>query len=178
MLSWSRTYRDVDGERVEGTWRPIFIHNGPTYFLADLLIFADGSIHCWEWVNLEGLRDKLKSGWVATTLESGAEASAHHLASWKFAKPQIWISAEQLLGEVADDIDRLNNRPDSTGRCLLALDQFLACRSEADRLALRASYPRTPSTVCAWRHGRPGLAVARTADRHRRRGRTCAQPHT
>jgi predicted NAD-dependent protein-ADP-ribosyltransferase YbiA (DUF1768 family) len=140
----NRTYREVDGERIEGTWRPIFIRNGSDYFLDDLFIYADGAIWCWEWVDLDGLRQKLDSGWVATWLEPGAQASAHHLGSWRFADPQVWVFADELLGEVADEIDRLNGRPDSTQRCLQALDRFLETRSESDRDALRAAYQAIP----------------------------------
>ncbi|MEZ0077143.1 NADAR family protein [Planotetraspora sp. GP83] len=143
-MSRNRTYRDVDGERIEGTWRPIFIRNGSSYFLSELKIYADGAIWCWEWVDLDGLREKLRSGWVATKLEPGGQASAHHLATWRFDDPQVWITAEDLLGEVADEIDRLNDRPDSTGRCLLALERFLQTRAEADRVALRATYQAIP----------------------------------
>jgi predicted NAD-dependent protein-ADP-ribosyltransferase YbiA (DUF1768 family) len=140
----NRTYREVDGERIEGTWRPVFIRNGSTYFLTDLLIYADGAIWCWEWVDLDGLRQKLDSGRVATHLEPGAEASAHDLASWRFTDPQTWVFADDLLGEVADEIDRLNGRPDSTDRCLQALDRFLETRSEPDRDVLRDAYRAIP----------------------------------
>jgi predicted NAD-dependent protein-ADP-ribosyltransferase YbiA (DUF1768 family) len=144
MVLDRRTYRIIDGERIEGTWRPIFIRNGSSYFLADLLIFADGAINCWDWVDLDGLREKLDSGWVATELEAGADASAHHLASWRFDGPEVWVTAEELLGEVADEIDRLNDRPDSTGRCLQALDRYLETRAEPDRHAMRAAYLGIP----------------------------------
>lgn len=66
------TYRDVDGRRIEGTWRPIFIKNGGTHHLADLKIYADGQIDCWGMVDLQGFSEKLRSGWVATSLPSGA----------------------------------------------------------------------------------------------------------
>ncbi|GIE82386.1 hypothetical protein Aph02nite_83360 [Actinoplanes philippinensis] len=141
------TYRSVGDERIAGTWRPIFIRNGDTYFLTDLFIFADGQIDCWGWTDLDGLREQLASGRIATGAEAGAQAAADHLAMWHFADPQRWLSAENLLGEVADQIDELNGRPDSTGRCLQALDRFLASRSEDDREALRAAYLRMPVTV-------------------------------
>lgn len=140
-----KTYRVVDGEQIEGTWRPIFIRNGPAYFLTDLLIFADGALNCWDWVDLDGLREKLESGWVATHLEPAVQASAHHLASWRFDEPQMWVTAEELLGEVADEIDQLNGRPDSTDRCMRALDRYLETRTEADRQALRVSYLAVPA---------------------------------
>ncbi|WP_213001537.1 NADAR family protein [Winogradskya consettensis] len=147
MALGKRTYRVVDGERIEGTWRHVFIRNGGTYFLSDLLVFADGAISCWEWVDLDGLREKLASGWVATSLEAGAEASAHHLAGWRFEEPQMYVDAEELLGEVADEIDELNGRPDSTQRCTMALDTYLASRAEADREALRVAYLGMPAHI-------------------------------
>ncbi len=60
-----RISREVDGERVEGVTRPVFIRNGRDYYLTDLEICADGSIFCWEWVDLTGLKAKLASGWEA-----------------------------------------------------------------------------------------------------------------
>jgi len=136
--------RDVEGERVDGVTRPVFIRNGGNYYLTDLEIYADGSIFCWEWVDLAGLKAKLASGWVATSLEAGARASAHHLASWRFDEPQSWMKPQWLLGEVADEIDKLNGRPDSTGRCLVVLDRYLQSRSEEDRTALSAAYEAIP----------------------------------
>ena len=140
----ARTFRLVDGEQIEGTTRPVFIRNGGTYFLTELRVFADGVIDCWDFVDLNGLREKLRAGWVATSLEPGARASAHHLASWRFSEPQMWVTAEQLLAEVADDIDTLNGRPDSTRRCQLALERYLKSRSEQDRIALREAYEAIP----------------------------------
>ncbi|HEY2793086.1 MAG TPA: hypothetical protein VGJ28_12040 [Micromonosporaceae bacterium] len=84
MASNRRTYRDVNGVRVEGTWRPVFIRNGSTYFLTDLLIYADGVIDCWEATDLAGLAEKLRTGSVAISVEDNGYASAHALASWRF----------------------------------------------------------------------------------------------
>ncbi|GAB3956328.1 hypothetical protein GCM10027614_68200 [Micromonospora vulcania] len=48
------------------------------------------------------------------------------------------------MGEAADEIDRLNGRPDSVGRCLQAVDDYLADRSEANRLLIRERYLAIP----------------------------------
>ena len=138
-----RIYRVEDGRRIEGVARPVFIHNF-TYHLTDLRVFADGLIDCWEWVDLEGLREKLECGWVVTEVPEGGEISAFELGRWKAADPMFGLTAEMLLGEVADDIERLNGRPDSTDRCLAALDRYLESRDEADRLALREAYLAIP----------------------------------
>jgi hypothetical protein len=59
----------------------------------------------------------------------------------------MWVTAEELLGEVADEIDQLNDRPDSTDRCLQALDRYLETRTATDRQALRAAYLAVPAHV-------------------------------
>ncbi|XVQ11386.1 NADAR family protein [Spirillospora sp. CA-255316] len=142
-MTRNRTYRIVDGERIEGTWRPVFVHNFD-YHLTDLKIFADGAIWCWEWLDLDGLRAKLESGRIATAIEPGARASAHHVGAWRFDDFRTSLTPEMLLGEVADEIDRLNDRPDSTGRCRQALDRYLETRTEEDRQALRTAYLDIP----------------------------------
>ncbi|MUN35591.1 NADAR family protein [Actinomadura litoris] len=138
-----RIYRVADGRRIEGVTRPVFIHNF-SYHLTGLQIYADGAIHCWEWVDLDGLRRKLDSGWVVTEVPEGAEVSAFELGRWKTAEASFGLTAEMLLGEVADDIERLNDRPDSTDRCLTRLDRYLATRDEDDRRALREAYLAIP----------------------------------
>ena len=144
MVVWRRTWRAVDGERIEGTWRHAFIRNGGTYHLSDLMIYADGMVDCWGLVTLDEFATKLASGWVATEPADGARASAHHLAVWKFAEPQTWLTPEMLLGEVRDDIDRLNGRPDSTDRCLAALEVFRDQPTEDHRAVLRQAYEAIP----------------------------------
>ncbi len=141
----NRTYRLTDdGEHVEGTWRHVFIHNGPSYFLTDLKIYADGLIDCWGLVNLEEFKEKVRSGWVATTLADGGEASAHHLASWKFSNPHV-IGRDELIREVEDTIAELQGAPSSADRFNIALDSYLASRSEEERTSLRAAYQAIPS---------------------------------
>lgn len=146
MTRYHRTYRKVDGQRIEGTWRHVFTRNMDTYFLTDLVIYADGAIDCGTGglTDLNGLAEQLRCNRVATTLEDGARASAHHLAGWRFTEPRSAISPKMLLGEVADEIDRLNDRPDSTGRCLQAVTTYLADPTEDNRCTVRERYLAIP----------------------------------
>ncbi|GGQ03736.1 hypothetical protein GCM10010266_29070 [Streptomyces griseomycini] len=139
------TYRTVDGIRVPGTWRHVFIRN-VRHHLTDLFIYADGLVDCWGLVTLEEFEGKLRSGWVATELPEGAEASAFELATWKFGEPRTWLTPETLVAEIRDTIDQLNGRPDSTDRCLAAVDAFLADRTEEKRAAARDAYFAIPRT--------------------------------
>nr|WP_328891558.1 NADAR family protein [Streptomyces sp. NBC_00316] len=81
---------------------------------------------------------------MATTLPDGAEASAHGLARWKFSEPRSLLTPDVLVAEVRDTIDQLNGRPDSTGRCLAAIDAFLADRTEGNRTAARTAFLAIP----------------------------------
>ncbi|MFI6350363.1 NADAR family protein [Streptomyces sp. NPDC050560] len=146
MIGNRSTHRMADGVRVPGTWRHGFICNGGSYFLTDLFIYADGLVDCWGLVTVEEFEEKLRSGWVATELPEGARVSAHDLASWRFGDPHTWLTPELWVAEVRDTIDELNGRPDSTGRCLAALDVFLADRTEENRAAARAAYLAIPQT--------------------------------
>lgn len=144
MPDWNRTYRILDdGERIEGTWRHVFIKNGRTYFLADLKVYADGLIDCWGLVDIDGFREKVRQGWVATTLAEHGEARAHHLGQWRFEHPHC-ITATQLIAEVEDTLAELQGRPGSSQRFGEVLESFLADQSDANRSALRAAYHAIP----------------------------------
>ncbi|MBE1876607.1 NADAR family protein [Myceligenerans pegani] len=139
-----RTSREVDGQTISGVTRIAFIRNGGTYFVTDLVIYADGIIDCWGLVDLEEFERKVASGWVATTLEEGAHASAHHVGSWTFAQPRSWVTPEGLIGEVRDQVDSLAGRPDSTSRCRAAIGAFLDDPTTARRRALLDAYLAVP----------------------------------
>ncbi|MFD0023250.1 NADAR family protein [Streptomyces sp. NPDC058382] len=146
MIGNRITHRTADGIRIPGTWRHAFICNGGTFFLTDLFIYADGLIDCWGLVTLDEFERKLRSGWVATELPDGARASAHDLAAWTFHEPRVRFTPELLLAEVRDTVDQLNGRPDSTARCMAAVDTFLADRTEENRAAARGAYLAIPVT--------------------------------
>ncbi|TWF84337.1 NADAR family protein [Streptomyces capillispiralis] len=145
MIGNRITYRTADGVRVPGTWRHAFLRNFD-YHLIDLFIYADGLVDCWGLVTLEEFEKQVRSGRVATELPEGAEASAHQLARWTFGPSRTWLTPEILVAEIRDTIDRLNRRPDSTERCLAAVDAFLADPTEERRDAAREAYLAVPVT--------------------------------
>ncbi|HEX6800630.1 MAG TPA: NADAR family protein [Ktedonobacterales bacterium] len=140
----NRTYRLVDGERVEGSWRHVFINNGGLYFLADLKVYADGMIDCWGLVDLATFRQKVASGWVATTYVQGAYANVHQLVTWHFDQPESWLTPQQLIAEVADEIEHLAGRPTSEDRCLAVLETYLDDPTDEHLAALRDAYFSVP----------------------------------
>jgi hypothetical protein len=141
-----RTFRDTDGARVAGVWRPVFTRFGDAYVLSDLIIYADGAIDCGTvgLTDLDGLREELRCGRVATELEDGALVHAHLVGTWRFAEPSAEVDADMLIGEVIDEIDRLNDRPDSVQRCQQALTTYLDDPTEDNRLGLLDHFAAVP----------------------------------
>jgi ribA/ribD-fused uncharacterized protein len=145
MPPGKRTYR-IDGEeRIEGTWRHVFIHNGPAFYLADLIVYADGAVDCWGLVPFPTFVEKVRNGWVATNIPDGAAGSAHHVGAWTFTNPRNAVSPEMLIGEVADEIAQLQGQPTSDRRCEAALDTYLSEPTEENRVRLAAAYEEIPA---------------------------------
>lgn len=139
-----RIYRIVDGEQIPGKSRYVFVNNGGTYFLANLTVYADSIIDCWGLMSFEELKTKLASGSITTEPPENGEASAHDLARWRFAEPRSTVDADMLVSDLLDVVDRLNRRPDSAARCHQLIDQYLADRTEENRLAIREAYFAIP----------------------------------
>lgn len=144
----NRTYRIADGEQIEGRWRYIFIKNGDTYFLNHLSVYADGIIQCGlDLLDFAAFQQKVASGWIATTFAQGARASAHLLVSWNFDQPRAWVTPQQLIDEVADEIEHLAGRLTSEDRCMLALGRYLEEQTDEHLAALREAYLAVPEHV-------------------------------
>jgi ribA/ribD-fused uncharacterized protein len=144
MSYFNRTYRIADGERIEGSWRHIFIKNGNTYFLTDLEVYADGMVDCWGLIDFATFQQKVKSGWVATTFAQGVRASVHHLVTWQFDQPASWVSPQDLIAEVGDEIERLAGRPTLEERLDETLDRYLDDPTGENLVALREAYFAVP----------------------------------
>lgn len=67
---------------VEGTTIPGIINNGGHYFYIHVDVYEDGMVNCWELVDLNGLREKLKSGWLTPSMPTGETLSVHGLGNY------------------------------------------------------------------------------------------------
>lgn len=143
-MTAARVYRHTDGERVEGTWRHVFVRDADSYVLADLIVYADGLLDCQGPLSLDELRDKVTDGTITTSPVHGGRGSDAELGEWRFGYPVSRVSPADLLAEVADRVEELNGRPDSRRRCLDVIRAYLGNRTEANRLAVRAAYLAIP----------------------------------
>ena len=144
MSGMNRTWRDADGERIEGSWRQVFTRSGDQYTLTDLVVYADAMVQCKRLMTITELCWSLASGRIVTEVPEGALVVAHDLSSWRVAEPHCTISPEELLGEINDKIAVLNGGDTSVDRCYALVETYLAERTEENREALRAAYEAIP----------------------------------
>jgi predicted NAD-dependent protein-ADP-ribosyltransferase YbiA (DUF1768 family) len=146
MVGGRITHRTVDEQRIDGVCRRVFLRRDDGYALTDLVVYADGAVECGgpALIDVERLKQRLHTGDVAATPPDGARVSIVQVAEWRVTDVRAYLDADLLLGDVADDLDRLNRRPDSYRRCLQALRVYLADPSEANRVVLRERYLGIP----------------------------------
>ncbi|HEY9368735.1 NADAR family protein [Streptomyces sp.] len=144
-MSKQNIVRLVDGERIPGLSRPAFLRNGDHHYLVQLGVYADGLIDCWGLLTLEEFDADVRRGRIVTRFEEGARAAVYETVEWEFGTVLSNIlTPESLLAEIRDDIDDLNDRPDSTARAWRAVHAFRAEPTEERRAALRAAYEEIP----------------------------------
>ena len=94
--------------KVEGVVTPAFIHNGPTYFLIRLPVYADGLVDAWELVDQPLFEEKLRSGWVTPSAPDGEEVSVHGLGAWTITHGTWSLSPNGLADRVKGLVRQLN----------------------------------------------------------------------
>lgn len=144
MRPGKRIYRKEDGVQIPGVSLPAFLHNGGIYTLFDIIVFKDGVIDCLELLSFEEFRERVESGWIVTTLPEGARIDISLLAQCQVTGVHSFVREEEFVKEVADEIERLNDRPTTIDRCRVAYTQYNADPSEETRLALKEAYEAIP----------------------------------
>ena len=136
--------RKVGDKIIIGKSLPAFIHNGGTYFLAQVEVYQDGQIQCWGYVTFEEFEQKVRSGWVVTTLPEGAEVHIHHLAAFKARDVFNFVEEVDLIKEVKDLLEQFNGYPSLSEKCLRAFLRYLENPTESNRAELREAYMAVP----------------------------------
>lgn len=136
-------YREENGQIILGKAYPIYIHN-LNYYLAELKIYADGMIDCWEMVDFDEFKHKIESDWVITELPESAEVSVFPLGSFTATDIKNSIKPEELIKEVSDVIAELNSKPTTSVICQKAFEAYQTDPSEANKTELKEAYEAIP----------------------------------
>ncbi|WP_410569065.1 NADAR family protein [Amycolatopsis sp. cmx-4-61] len=139
------TSRVTGGDVVEGRQRLVFVHKGDHYALATLGVFADGVVRWqYETTDFDGLRAAFDDGTLTLTPPEGAPLFITGTARGTVPALESWLTPELVIGELADEVDNLNDRPDSSGRCWNALLEYAADPTPANLGIVRESYHAVP----------------------------------
>ena len=143
MRYWNKISRIKNGVEIPGTSTQAFIHNG-LYILAEIKVYQDGMIDCWDMVDFEGFKQKIMQGWVVTTLPNNAQVSISRLARFTATEIQSGVKEDEFIKEVADAIEELNGRPTSMDKCRKAFQRFQDKHSEDARQQIQETYEAVP----------------------------------
>jgi hypothetical protein len=94
-------------KEIRGYEFPGIIHNA-NYYLTDLQVFADGLVNCWQMVDLPMFKEKLRKGWVVTSIPHGAELSIHGIGSVNVAEPDWAHTPKSLVSFIEGVVKSLN----------------------------------------------------------------------
>lgn len=92
---------------IDGVSFPVIIRNG-SYYLTNLMVFADGLIDCWETLDLPLFEEKLIDNWVQTRVPDGEVLSVSPLGMLEVSAGAWLMSEDDLFGHVRALIHALN----------------------------------------------------------------------
>jgi hypothetical protein len=138
------TQRIADGEVVPGVFFPAFIHNGD-HHLASIVAYQDGMVDCWGLVTFEDFKQKVRDGWVVTSVPEGAIVSIHHVARFTVSGVAVEGPEEEFVKDVANAIEELNGRPTAQARLVEAIRGLRAEATPELRREFRRAYADLPA---------------------------------
>jgi len=145
MAHYNTTSRIVDGKQVPGIYLQAFIKNGDHFFATEIKVYQDSMIDCWGLETVEGFKEKVRQGWVRTSLPDGALVSMM-VSSINFTVSHVsgGVKPAEFIKEVLDEIEELNGRPTSLNRCRAALETYKKNKSEKHKELVAATYEAVP----------------------------------
>jgi hypothetical protein len=144
-----RSYRTVynkpaEGGRIDAVCTMVFVSQGERWHLQPLYIFRDGMIDCLGFDDLVGFNKQVRSGRIATCPPEGARVVVSDFVSFTATGVEYQVGPEDLIKEVADEVDALCGNPTSVERCQEAWGLYDRSPSEENRRSAIAAYESVP----------------------------------
>lgn len=114
MITRPKIKRTVD---IHGTTIPGVIKNGDSYFFTDIEVYADGLVYCWEMVDFNILKMKLKNKWVSVSVPDNEFLSIHHVGNIKIKNANWLYSSNQYLKYIMSIVKKLNPKMENIFNC-------------------------------------------------------------
>jgi hypothetical protein len=138
------TQRIADNVVVPGVYFPAFIHNGD-HHLTHIVAYRDGMVDCPGLVTFEVFKEKVRSGWVVTSVPEGATVSIHHVGRFTVSSVSIEGPEEEFIKDVANAIEELNGRPTAQTRLVQAIKGLREQVTPELRIQFREAYGALPA---------------------------------
>lgn len=143
LLLRNITFRIVDDRKIFGVFLTAFISNG-TYFLTKIAVFADGMIDCWGLVDFDEFVNKVKSGWIVTSLPEGAEVQISDITLFTSNNIVYSVPESEFIKEVLDTIEELNERPSSLVLFWQAKKNYWNETNEENQKLMHEAFEKVP----------------------------------
>jgi hypothetical protein len=146
MQFYNFTARKAGDETIPGIYLQAFIQKGrQDYFVVEIKIYKDGVIDCYGEVDLEGFKEKVRTGRVKTRVPEGARVSMMGSdIAFTVTDVRAWVEEEEFVKEVEDVIRRLNGQPTTHDLCRETMNRYGQAPTEENKEQLRQSYEAVP----------------------------------
>lgn len=140
----NKVYRESNGEKIFGEVFYGVVKNG-MYFFTEITVFSDGMIRCWEMMDLNTFKEKLKSGWIRITLSEDSELRIPNLGVIKAGKLLAEKTDDDFIKEIEDSIIELNGGMGRVRKCIELFKKYLLDDNKVNYENLKNQFDDLPS---------------------------------
>jgi hypothetical protein len=140
----NRIFRESKGEKIYGEVFYGIVKNG-MYFFAEITVFSDGMIRCWELMDFNTFKKKLKSGWIRINLPKDSELRIHNFGVVNAKEFLPEKTDEDFIKEIEDSITELNGGKGRCRKCIDLFKNYLLKDTEQNYLDLKNKFEDLPS---------------------------------
>ena len=94
---------------IEGITTPAIIQNGGYHFI-HMPVYEDGTIDCWGRVPIDEAAEKLKQGWLVTSVPVGEHLSIHGLGAYKIKKARWNFTENSYVDHLYSLVKGMNHK--------------------------------------------------------------------
>ena len=138
------TFREHKGEKIYGEVFYGIVKN-LHYFLTEITVYSDGMIQCWELMDLNTFKKRLKSGWVRVNLPNDAELRITNFGVVNLKEFLPAKTNEDFIKEIEDSITELNGGKGRRQKCIESFKKYLLNDSKENYKNLRTLFEDLPS---------------------------------
>ncbi len=92
---------------IEGVTVPAIIHNS-SYFWHNMAVYEDGTVSCWEKVDLSGVLGKLDRGWLTVSVPNGKGISVYGACGIEIANGKWNFTNKSYFAYITDTVRSMN----------------------------------------------------------------------